>query len=108
MGVQENLASVASHDTGLTVRGREPRAGQRTKRNLLSFFIVCKEQRKRICASMAPISFSPVIVIVATPIRFVIGSLVIPARERIEFDCKVIAWLTFRTNAAVSNPGEAL
>ena len=106
--MQENLASVASHDTGLTVRGREPRAGQRTKRNILSLFIVCKEQRKRICASMAQISFSPVIVIVATPIRFVIGSLVILARERLDFDCEVIARLTFRTNAAVSNPGEAL
>jgi hypothetical protein len=72
MGVQENLAWVVSHDTGLTVRGRERRpgrAGQRMKRNFLSFLI---------------------------------------ARERIYFDCKVITWLTFRTNAAVSNPGEAL
>lgn len=98
--MQENLASVASRDTGLTARSRDPRTGRRTQRNLLSFLIVCKEQRQRICASMALISFSPIIAIVATPIRFVIGSLVIP--------CEVIAWLTFRTNAAVANPGEAL
>jgi hypothetical protein len=104
MGVQETFALVASDDTGLTVRSREPRAGQRTTRNFLSFLIVCKEQRKRICASMALISFSQIIVVVGTLVRFVMGSLAILARERIDFDCRVISFLTFGTTAAVSNP----
>jgi hypothetical protein len=108
MGVQEILASVASDGTGLAVLSREPRAGQHAKRSFLSFLIVAKEQRKRICASMALFSFSPIIVIVATPVRFVMGSLAILTRERIDFDCNAISWLTFRKNAAVSTPGEAL
>ena len=87
-----NLASPASNDTGLTVRGPEQRSGQHMKRNLLSFLIACNEVREHICASMALISFSPIIVIVATPIRF---------------DWKVTTWSTFRTNVAGSNPGEA-
>ena len=56
--MQEIFASEASDDTGLTMRSCEPRAGQRTTRNFRPFLIVCKEQRKRICASMALISFS--------------------------------------------------
>jgi lipopolysaccharide/colanic/teichoic acid biosynthesis glycosyltransferase len=86
------------------VDAEKPRIGQRPAARIDRI----AEQLKRICASMALISFSPIIVIVATLIRFVMGSLVILARERIDFHCNVIAWLTFRTNAAVSNPGEAL
>jgi hypothetical protein len=105
MGVRDVLASLVLDDTGLTVLSPEPRAGQRPKRNLLTFLSASREQRKRSRASMPLISRSPEIVIVATPIRFV-GSLVILVRERI--DCKGTNWLTFQTNAALSNPGEVL